>query len=170
MLFRSVSLFLPTLVQFGSSSQSNIDASGNGSFGSSAVLLNSVGVYSSFINARNSGNILTLGGREIAGSGSPSVKITAASGLNATDTVVQLGGPSGGQVYIMQSGNVGIGAASPTAQLQVAASSTVRLGVPNTAYTGCIEMYDSVNTSTLEYLYTANGVLTATTTHPSFCQ
>jgi hypothetical protein len=34
----------------------------------------------------------------------------------------------------------------------------------------CIEGYDSVNSSTKEYIYTASGALTATTTKPSFCQ
>ncbi len=68
-------------------------------------------------------------------------------------------------------GNVGVGTTTtPAAQLQVVASSTLRIGVPSTAYMGCIEMYDSVNSSTLEYIYTTSGTLAATTTKPTFCQ
>ena len=87
-------------------------------------------------------------------------------GDNSTIPTLVITGGSGAGTY----GNVGIGTSAPATQLQIAASSTIRLGVSSTAYTGCIEMYDSVNTATLEYIYTASGVLTATTTKPSFCQ
>lgn len=73
-------------------------------------------------------------------------------------------------VTIQDNGNVGIGTAVPATGLQVAGSSTVRIGVPSTVWTGCVEMYDSVNTAQIEYIYTANGVLMATTTHPTWCQ
>lgn len=72
---------------------------------------------------------------------------------------------------ITASGDVGVGTStSPSAQLQVTSGATIRLGTPSTASTGCIELYDSVNSSTLEYIYTASGTLFATTTRPSFCQ
>jgi hypothetical protein len=48
-------------------------------------------------------------------------------------------------------------------------SSTLRIGTGNLRF-GCIEMNDSVNSSTEEYIYTVSGTLTATTTKPTFCQ
>lgn len=48
-------------------------------------------------------------------------------------------------------------------------SSTVKLGTSGTINTGCIEMFDSVNSTTLIYVYSAIGILTSTTTKPNFC-
>ncbi len=45
---------------------------------------------------------------------------------------------------------------------------SLEIGTSTKAF--CMEGYDSVNTTTLEYIYTVNGALTATTTKPSFCQ
>lgn len=48
------------------------------------------------------------------------------------------------------------------------ASSTILIGASGKP--GCLEMYDSVNSTTLEYNYPANGIWITTSTRPSWCQ
>lgn len=50
-----------------------------------------------------------------------------------------------------------------------ATSGTFRIGNGSVASQSCLEMNDSVNTSTIEYIFTVSGVLSATTTKPAFC-
>jgi hypothetical protein len=69
-------------------------------------------------------------------------------------------------------GNTFFGGSNTTASstIQVrGASSTIRIGQGG-ASVGCLETYDSVNTTTLEYWYTANSIISATTTKPSWCE
>jgi hypothetical protein len=95
----------PTQTQFGASNQTTIDSSGNISVGS-AVYIYGSGLLSSTIQARSTGQTLSMIGRQTAGSGSPSVSISTTSGLNATDTAVELGANDGGKVDILKNGNV----------------------------------------------------------------
>jgi hypothetical protein len=72
-------------------------------------------------------------------------------------------------------GDVGIGTGQnlPSSTLQVVDpnnnSSTLRLGEGAYSF-GCIEMNDSVNSGTLEYIYMVSGNLTSTTSKPNFCE
>jgi hypothetical protein len=47
-------------------------------------------------------------------------------------------------------------------------SSTVLLG--SSGHPGCFETFDSVNSTTLDYMYPASGIFVVTTTKPAFCQ
>jgi hypothetical protein len=49
-------------------------------------------------------------------------------------------------------------------------SSTLRLGTLSSPQSGCIEMYDHTNSSTLWYAYPNNGVFVNTTTNPGWCE
>jgi hypothetical protein len=83
-------------------------------------------------------------------------------GYDNGDTVI--GGAKQTQVWSNGSSlNVESGALSATFS-----SSTIIVGASGAPL--CFEGYDTVNSSTKEYLYTASNVLTATTTKPSFCQ
>jgi trimeric autotransporter adhesin len=64
----------------------------------------------------------------------------------------------------------GFGVTSPATQVNVGASSTVRIGVSANTWSGCIEQYDHTNSSTLWYSYPNNGVYVNTTTKPAWCQ
>lgn len=67
-------------------------------------------------------------------------------------------------------GFLGIGTTTPATSLHVAsASSTVRIGTGG-ANPGCIEIYDAVNSSTINYAYVSSTALVVTTVKPTFCQ
>ena len=78
----------------------------------------------SSIMSRENASTLSLSGRQSASSGQPGVLISTAGGLVATDIAVQMGASGGGQVYLLQSGNVGVGNASPTYKLDVLQTDT----------------------------------------------
>ena len=82
----------------------------------------------SSIMSRENASTLSLSGRQSASSGQPGVLISTAGGLVATDIAVQMGGSGGGQVYLLQSGNVGIGIATPLSSLDVRTAGTGELG------------------------------------------
>jgi hypothetical protein len=156
---------------------SNTTGYSNSAFGYGTLAQNAGGIYNTAVgfNAGSGTGLNTLYDDTFIGYGATTnlngAQYSTAIGYNALATAsnqVVIGGTNVTQTLL--NGKVGIGTTTTPTQLRVAASSTIRLGVPNTAYTGCIEMYDSVNTSTLEYIYTLNGTLTATTTQPSFCQ
>jgi lysophospholipase L1-like esterase len=73
---------------------------------------------------------------------------------------------------IIPGGYVGIdtGGTAPTTALQVAGSSTIRVGVSGSPWTGCFENYDPIQSSTLVYSYGTISGWVSTTTKPSFCQ
>lgn len=72
---------------------------------------------------------------------------------------------------LQSNGAVGIGTTAPATQLNIEGTNpSVRVGQPSTNNVGCLEMYDTVNTTTLEYIYTVSGTLTTTTTKPAWCQ
>lgn len=172
----------------------NASGSQNIALGANALGLdltgsNNVAVGVNALNATtNSGNVAlgSAAGYKLA-SGSNNVFIGNNSGNNSfqdvtstnsiaigngtyttADNQIVLGNTSIAQTLLQ--GNVSVGSTSTPASLYVAnASSTIRIGTGQ-ANPGCIEMYDSVNSSTLEYIYSASGSLVTTTTKPSFCQ
>jgi hypothetical protein len=74
---------------------------------------------------------------------------------------------AGDKAYSLLYGNFAGVAATTTGQfLQV--NGTLKINAGQT-FPSCLEMNDSVNSSTVEYIYTISGTLTATTTKPSFC-
>jgi hypothetical protein len=110
-----------------------------------------VGVAAGFFQTAGSGNI-AIG---------PNVNVPSLTGSNQMNI--------GNFIYGSVSGNVGIGTGAPSTTLQVATTSaTIRIGTPGMP--GCLEMYDAVNSSTLEYIYPSSGALVATTTKPSNCE
>ena len=86
--------------------QSYIDSSGNFHIANEAVWIQSNGVYSSHLTARNGGETLALQGNQTAASGSPSVDIIANSGLNASDVAIRLGSYDGNRISIQKNGMV----------------------------------------------------------------
>lgn len=58
-----------------------------------------------------------------------------------------------------------------TAALNVnAPSSTARIGLSGQTSHGCIELYDAVNSSTVNYLFVSSTALVVTASKPAFCQ
>lgn len=56
-----------------------------------------------------------------------------------------------------------------TIAANLSVANTVKIGAAASAQHGCLELFDTVNTSTEEYIYTANNVVTATTSKPAWC-
>lgn len=48
-------------------------------------------------------------------------------------------------------------------------SSTIKLGTSINASHGCIELYDAVNSSTIDYIYASSTALVITSSKPTFC-
>jgi len=148
-----------------------IVANGNITAGSaSAFVINTHSALNSATNgdikiSNNAGNdmrVLQFGGTT---SGFGGIK-----GVSSSQALQIIGADNAANINLLVTGFFSVGTSTTSTAIWAAsASSTIRVGTGG-INPGCIELYDAVNSSTINYVFSSSTALVVTATKPNFCQ